>query len=246
MYTFSSRIRYSEIDADGFLRITAMIDYLQDCSTFHSEEVGYGAFRLFSEGYAWVVNAWQIEINRLPRLGDNVILGTIPYEIRGSMGLRNFFMDTAEGERLVTANSVWSYLNLTKGVMERVPQEMKDAFGTEEKLEMNYLSRKLPFPTEGTIEDAAPIEIRRENLDTNRHVNNGQFIRLALDAAFDPLPPIRRIRAEYKKQAHLGDVLYPRIHRAAGPEETVTIALPDANGDLCCTVEATLTGGGSH
>ena len=34
MYSFDSRIRYSETDADGRLTPEKLIDYFQDCSTF--------------------------------------------------------------------------------------------------------------------------------------------------------------------------------------------------------------------
>ena len=40
MYTFDSRIRYSEIDRSGRLSIPAVVDYFQDCSAFQSEELG--------------------------------------------------------------------------------------------------------------------------------------------------------------------------------------------------------------
>ena len=42
MYTFDSRIRYSEIDRSGRLSIPAVVDYFQDCSAFQSEELKAG------------------------------------------------------------------------------------------------------------------------------------------------------------------------------------------------------------
>ena len=38
MYTFDSRIRYSEIDRSGRLSIPAVVDYFQDCSAFWKED----------------------------------------------------------------------------------------------------------------------------------------------------------------------------------------------------------------
>ena len=38
MYTFGSRIRYSETDEYGKLTLTGIMNYLQDCSTFQSED----------------------------------------------------------------------------------------------------------------------------------------------------------------------------------------------------------------
>ena len=242
MYTFESRIRYSEVDGNGVLRLPSLIDYLQDCSTFQSEDVGYGVRWLIDRGYAWVVNAWQIEIAALPELGDRVTIGTCPYEIRGFLGLRNFFMLDAQGSYLVRANSVWTFLNMSTGMPERAPEEMKTAYGLGEKLEMTYLPRKLPFPQEGETVSGGQLEVRAEHLDTNHHVNNGQYIRIAMDAAFGAeVPRVRRVRAEYKKQAHLADLFYPLINRRTTEEGLlVTTALNDADGAAYCTVEMTL------
>lgn len=41
-YEFESKVRYSEIDHRGTMTLPALINYFQDCSTFQSEEIGYG------------------------------------------------------------------------------------------------------------------------------------------------------------------------------------------------------------
>ena len=42
MYTFDSRVRYSETGEDGLLSLPAIVDYFQDASTFQSEDLGIG------------------------------------------------------------------------------------------------------------------------------------------------------------------------------------------------------------
>ncbi len=68
MYTIESRVRYSECDETGKLSLVGVMNYLQDCSTFHSEDIGRGFKQLGSEGYAWVLATWQIQVDRLPLL----------------------------------------------------------------------------------------------------------------------------------------------------------------------------------
>ena len=41
-YSFSGRVRYSEIGENGLLTLPGVLNYFQDCSTFQSEEVGLG------------------------------------------------------------------------------------------------------------------------------------------------------------------------------------------------------------
>ena len=239
MYLWDARIRFSEADENGRLKLTSLVDYFQDCSTSQSEDVGFGVKRLLEMRRVWVVNSWQIDIERLPRFGERVSVGTITYDIHGFIGMRNFFMTTDAGERLAAANTVWSYLDLDTGEVVRVPAEMSEAYGIDEKLDMEYLSRKIPFAATADTEKRPAIRVMPENLDSNGHVNNGQYIRLAMNAAYGgEQPGVSRLRAEYKKQTHLGDVLYPEINtdRETGIR---TIALKDEEGSLCCTVEIT-------
>lgn len=41
-YSFSGRVRYSETGENGLLTLPGILNYFQDCSTFHSESVGNG------------------------------------------------------------------------------------------------------------------------------------------------------------------------------------------------------------
>ena len=65
------------------------------------------------------------------------------------------------------------------------------------------------------------MTVKQHHLDTNHHVNNQQFI----DIAMDYLPEgfaIRQVRAEYKRQAFLGDILMPRVSQR---EDSVWVTL---------------------
>ena len=39
-YEWKCRVRYSETGVDGKLTLPALVNYFQDCSTFHSESLG--------------------------------------------------------------------------------------------------------------------------------------------------------------------------------------------------------------
>ena len=64
MYTFDSRIRYSEIDRSGRLSIPAVVDYFQDCSAFQSEELGVGVEYLANKKRAWFWKEDQRNVKR--------------------------------------------------------------------------------------------------------------------------------------------------------------------------------------
>ena len=62
------------------------------------------------------------------------------------------------------------------------------------------MPRKITVPEGGQLLE--PIVVKKHHLDTNHHVNNGQYVNIAMEHLPDGFA-IRRMRAEYKKQAFL-------------------------------------------
>lgn len=233
MYTFDSRVRYSELDQTGKLSMGAIVDYFQDCSTFQSEELGVGMEFLRMQERAWVLSAWQIDIDEWPVLRDKVRIGTLPYEFRGIMGMRNFWIENAEGKRIISANSVWTLIDTQKMLPVRPDAEMLRGYPTEPKLDMEYAPRKIVLEGEGRQEEC--FTVGRHHLDSNCHVNNGQYIHMAMDYIPECFE-IHRMRAEYKKSALLADRICPVIYEQPGK---VSIALNGADGKPFAVVEFT-------
>lgn len=231
MYEFTSRIRYSEVDSDGKLSLESLLDYFQDCSTFHSEELGVGLDYLNGFGLAWVLSSWQIVVTRYPRLCEQVTIGTFPYEFKGFLGSRNFYMKEEAGNMIAKANTLWSLVNIKTMKPERPTELMLEKYVIEPKLEMNYEPRKILIPEGGN--EAEEIHIRVHHLDTNHHVNNGQYVRMAMGFLPEGYE-IGQMRAEYKKPAFLDDIIYPYV---VEKEENYLVSLRDSQGAVYVNVE---------
>lgn len=231
MYFFDSRVRYSEIGEDKKMTLNSLLNYFQDCTTFHSASLGRGMEILEKTGCAWVLSSWQVCINRFPTLGENIRVCTWPYEFRGFYGSRNFRMLTEQDEVLAYANSLWSFLDMRTGRPTRVTPEESQAYPLEEKLDMEYAPRKILIPK--GMEKIDEYEVKKHHLDTNHHVNNVQYVRMAQDY----LPAdfcIGQMRAEYKKQALLGDRIIIMMETAG---DICTVALCDEEQKPYAVVE---------
>ena len=228
MYEYKKRIGFSECDTDRRLSVTALIDAFQDCSTFQSEDSGVGFDVLQKENLVWVINYWELEINSLPYLCDYVTVGTFPYSFKACFGLRNFYMKDEKGEYLVKANSMWTLIDSVEAKPVKAPDFIHEAYTVEEKLEMTYDSRKVLIPKEEgvTLTQRDPVHIQIHHLDSNHHVNNGQYVKLALSQIGDP--EVSHLRIDYRKQAMLGGVIYPVVY--SNGEERV-VALNDEEGN---------------
>ncbi|MCR4891271.1 MAG: acyl-[acyl-carrier-protein] thioesterase [Lachnospiraceae bacterium] len=238
MYTFTSKIRFSEVGQDGLLTMPSLVNYYQDCTIFQSEGSAGSLERLKEKGYAWLLSSWQIVVARYPRLCEEVVTGTIPYKIKQFFGERNFFMDSPDGERLSWGNSLWILMDMEKNSPGRMTPEIEASYPIEERLDMDYAPRKIRFPKDGDTQMSEEITVRLRDLDTNRHMNNEQYIRIAVDC----LPPeagwIREMRAEYRKQAFLGDIIRPLVNLKETEGLSIyTVALNGEDGTPFCTVE---------
>ncbi|MCQ2500018.1 MAG: thioesterase [Lachnospiraceae bacterium] len=230
-YAMPIRVRLSETDQDGVLTLFHLINYLQDSSTFHAEEVNKGLAWSRETHLAWVLVRWQLHIKAFPRMGDYLVVRTWPYSFRGFMGGRNYTIERENGEMLVMANSEWILMDMEKNCPARVGKDMAEAFGPEPKLEEDFGPRKITLVGDGS--EREHFSIQEYHLDTNHHVNNGQYIHMAenyLDEGFVPV----HFRAEYKKQAYLGDEVVPKVCKIEGGYQ---ISLETTEGEAYFTAE---------
>ena len=231
MYSFDSRVRYCEVGEDKKLTLDGIINYFQDSSTFQSEELEIGVDMLEKLHRVWALSSWQIVIERYPALCEEIRISTWPYGFQGFCGSRNFTMTDRDGKLLAWANSLWSFLDTQTGRPARVPEEIVKKYVLEDRLDMDYAPRKLPMPENG--EAGEPFAVQKHHLDTNHHVNNGQYIQMAREYVPEGFP-IRQMRAEYKKSALLGNMIYPVT---AFEDGKYTIGLCDELGKPYAVVE---------
>lgn len=231
MYTFDSRVRYSEVDHHGRMSLPGLINYFQDCSTFHSEDLGLGLEVLKEKKKAWILSYWQVVIERFPEMGEKITVGTFATEFKGLYGNRNFLMKDKKEKQIACANSVWVFMDLEKGRPTKPSDDDILPYGTAAPLEMAYEDRKIKRPE--TSESLPSFPVRKYHIDTNEHVNNCQYVQMAME--FLPKEAeVHQLRVEYKKSAVYGDIVYPK--RAVEEDRTV-VELCDEAGKLYAVVE---------
>lgn len=233
MYQFTSRVRYSEIGPDKYLTLPAIINYFQDCSTFHSEAIGVGLDYLEKEKRAWILNSWQIVVKEYPLFGDDLTISTWAYDFKGTYGSRNFLLKNDTDKVFAYANSLWIYMDTEASRMVRIPPEAALPYGCAPKYPMDYAPRKIILPEHLELREAFPVV--SSNIDTNNHVNNEQYVQMA--EGFLPVGfSIGQMRAEYRSPALLGDTVIPKV--SCSPS-VCTVVLCNPGGSIYAIVEFT-------
>lgn len=223
MYQFRSKVRYSEVNSDKVLTLSALTDYLQDTCTFQSEGLGKGMDYLEAHKEAWVLSSWEIVIKDMPRVCQEIAVGTFPCSFKGFYGHRNFCVTDEQDEMIVIANSLWVYINYETKKPTRIPDEVAQAYEAviQDPIEYDWSDRKIKV--EGEAVEGQPVAVHSFFIDTNEHMNNGKYIMVAEEYLPENFK-VERVRAEYRKAAVLGDVLYPMVYTK---ENDITVVLAD-------------------
>jgi acyl-ACP thioesterase len=135
-------------------------------------------------------------------MGEEFVVSTWPYKFRGVFGQRNFVMESTEGETLAYADSYWFYFDQNTGKPVQPTEEETKLFGIGEPYPMEYCSRKVLYPDD--VEYVDSIQVCENHLDTNEHMNNGEYLRIAANY----LPngySVKELMVEYRLAAKLGD-----------------------------------------
>lgn len=228
MYSFSSTVRYSECGRNSILTIPALINYMQDCSTFHIEKVGHGIEYCTERHFAWYVAAWQIQVERLPRFTEDIKVTTWSYTKRPTLANRLFTVESSDGELLVQADSLWFPFDTLEGRVRRIPEEeLVFINDVDVPVDLPHTQRKLRL--QGESKQLAPIEVAEHHLDANNHVNNGQYVAMASGVvfAYDEEFELYRLCVQYKNAAKIGDVIVPHLYVE---ERGYAVDLADENG----------------
>ncbi|MDO4620527.1 MAG: thioesterase [Lachnospiraceae bacterium] len=232
MYERASRVRYSEVDGTGHMTLSALLMRMEDTCVFHLDALGEGPKELSEEQRAWLITSWQVVLHRMPEFGCRTVTRTWGYRIHAFEGDRNFEVTDEDGELFAEANSRWVYYDMAAQKPIRVPKDRAEAMRSGEQNPRLTAPRRIELPDQ-EAEEKKHIIIGEQHIDTNQHVNNLQYIRMAMKYLPEGYP-IHELRVEYIRQCLLGDEVIPLIWQT---EEAFYVSLTNMAGSPCAIIQ---------
>ena len=105
-----------------------------------------------------------------------------------------------------------AFVKLDSGKLNKISDELVANFHREPKLDMDYRDRRIVLP-KINAEYSTLYKVVKNDIDYNRHMNNANYVRLALELLPDGFEP-RNMRVEFKKPAKLADELILDVFNA--------------------------------
>ena len=210
MYSLKYQVTTSTCDSEGRLKLYSALQMMQDCSEMWIDSEPGVKDCFARQNMAQLLASRQVEVIRVPSYQETLTVTTSVYGMKPMFGFRNTFIYDAEGNPCYKTWSMGAFVDKTTGKLKRVDDETIASMTLEAQLEMDYKDRRIILPKEGGVA-GAPIPVMRADIDYNKHVNNANYIRMAMEL----LPvdfEVRGLRVEYRVAAKLGDVLTPVVY----------------------------------
>jgi acyl-ACP thioesterase len=203
-------IPYYDTDSGGLLRSEAILAYMAETSSWHSDSLGVGHKLLNSKGYGWMLNRWEAEFIGYPKAKDNVVIETWTSSFDRFYATREFTMKNAEGKILAKAATQWIFLDMNKKKPVRIPLEIQERYSFVDENHFEGYTQLKSFESS----DGSLITVRRSDIDTNQHVNNIRYVEWMQEGIPDKIIDNKRISklaANYRKEVLPGDTVLSSI-----------------------------------
>lgn len=220
-------------DCRGNLSWGHLGNILLQCASMHAGTHGFGYTQMIGMHHVWVLSRLVIEMDTLPRTGEDFTVETWVDRLYRQFTDRHFTIARPNGLPYGHATSTWSLIDTES----RQPADLTVLADGGFTGALNA-DRHAPISNGGRIRLKTPEEVHRHrtaytDLDINGHMNSIRYIELLLDqlhtAAADDRP-VKRIEMAYCTEAYLNDEL--RIFQE-----------PDANAQSRILFEITKTDG---
>jgi len=194
VYERRFRLKSSDVDKDRRLRTSVLFSMLQEAAIAHTEELGMGREKTLDRGLLWIVTLQRAEIERMPLYDEDVVLRSWPGRTMHLLFPRYFSLETAGGEPLLKASSIWSLIDArTRAIVfpEKHGIEI-EGVTTGAEIALPSAPRPVSQAASGQADSAAQqlctakrsFTVPYSFVDLNGHMNNTRYFDLAEDMIF--------------------------------------------------------------
>ena len=235
MFEESINVKYSEMDYKLALKPSALLNFLQDMASQNAENLGFGYSYIIKKNLAWFLLKYHMEFSEYP-IGDyNLKLMTEPRGYNKIFAYRDFEIHNSD-RCLARIASAWSLVDILTGKMANIGEALEHNSGMPpfEKRENDLIYNKIN--TIDSVDIEKTFEIRYDDIDVNKHVNNCNYIIWAfepLDFDFRSTHHLRVLDMIFKKEIKYGHRVVSQVQFKNDNHTMHLLNNADTGEDLC-------------
>ena len=200
------KIRFYDVDIKGKAKIQTLCHFMQEAAWNHAESIGAGFSYFIRKNLIWVLSRQLIQISRLPRWNETIILHTWMAGKDRLFFYRDFQIFDSYKNNIASATTVWFVVDLKK----RRPQRTELYAGNLNlQPTKRAIDKKLTkIPSLNVPNHVRLLKVNYEDLDMNQHVNNVKYIDWILESFtldFRKKHELKELEVDYLSEALYND-----------------------------------------
>ncbi len=228
-----------ECDFNRKLRVAALLRFFEDIALAQSEERGVGLKYYHENNVAWMLNKWELDIKRMPDLGEKINIVTDPNALHKFFANRNYEVFDSKGEVIVSARSLWLYVNILSKRPMKISDEMYSAYGLEREASGEY-EKLSSLPELKEPESFKKFSVRESDIDFNEHVNNSKYVEWAIETMPEKLRrfgTLKKLNVNYMKETNAGEEIVCRFGYEFQDDNALCLNSLSSGQNEVCRVE---------
>jgi acyl-ACP thioesterase len=198
-------VRSYDVDSSGCARPAAITNYGQEAAINHARALGVARQQL-GGNRSWMLARLAVELDELPRFGEQVVVETWPADRQKLFALRDYEFARGDGTRLGVAASAWLVVDLEKRRPVRLPEIVRAIPRADRPPTIPDFPRDLPELE--TADGQRTFHVRWSECDANAHANHAAYVKWAVDSLPEEQLRERRLASlevAYRAEARLDD-----------------------------------------
>jgi len=205
MFNKLHEVKYHEMTPNGILKPSALMQYLEDIAAKNADTLDFGYDAITSNNFGWFLLKYTMEFQDYPQNKYELIVETEPRGANKLFAYRDFYIKDKNGNQLGKVCSTWGLIDLATKSMLSPAEVFAGKMLSFEKKETDLKYNKIPAISE--VSNEKTFEVRFDDIDVNRHVNNATYIVWAFEALpveFMENKKLQRLDINFKKEMKYG------------------------------------------
>ena len=166
------KVTYYEADQTGNMTVSMMINVMILISDYQSQSLGVGPEMVEKTGLGWVITQYYMHIKRLPKVDEEIIVGTQAVNHNDYFCQRDFWIKDTKGNIIVENTAIFVLMDKKTRRMHKLLPEIIDPYESEKIKRIVRLPKLIDVDGLKMQQDYA---VRYFDIDTNHHVNNAKY-----------------------------------------------------------------------
>ena len=174
-FTKEHTIKVYEVTCFGDLKLLGLFNILQEVASEHADSLGIGYQACCESGVAWVAASYRVDIKRLPKIEEKVIIETWIADCLVVTSQRCYRIKDTDGNVLIEGLTNWALIDTKTLRPVAITKSLKINPDEIDGEKLAFSGEKIRLVPSEKIDCGSHFMSRFDEMDTNHHINNAIY-----------------------------------------------------------------------